>query len=264
MAIHPTAIVEDGARLGAGVEVGPYCIVGPEAKLGDGVRLLSHVVVANDTEIGQETVIYPFASIGQVPQDKKYRGEKSRLVIGARCQIRECVTMNIGTMGGGMTTRVGDDGLFMASSHIAHDCQVGNSVTLANNVALAGHVTVEDYVLFGGQAAVHQHVRIGEGAMVGGLTGVERDIIPFGMVIGDRARLSGLNLRGLERRGVSRPDLQLLQSAYRMLFGTEGTFAERLQTVLKTYSEDPRVRRIVDFIQAESAVGICQPEFSNG
>jgi UDP-N-acetylglucosamine acyltransferase len=263
MAIHPTAIVDPAAKVGVGVEVGPYCIVGPHVTLGEQVRLLSHVVVENRTDIGANTVIYPFASIGHAPQDKKYKGELSTLVIGRNNVIREHVTMNPGTEGGGMVTRVGDNCLFMASSHIAHDCQVGNNVILANNVALAGHVVVGDFALFGGQAAVQQWARIGEGAMVGGLTGVERDVIPFGMVMGDRARLSGLNLRGLERRGASREEIQNLQSAYRMLFATRGTFAERLEEVSVSYAGSPHVTQMLSFIRVKSVLGLCQPELAN-
>src|SRR5215469_13581876 len=233
--IHPTAVVHSKAVLGAGVEIGPYCVIGPNVVLGDRVRLMSHVVVEGRTTIGEDTVVFPFASLGQIPQDLKYKGEPATLEIGARNRIRENVTMNIGTEGGGMVTRVGDGGLFMVGAHVAHDCILGNNIIMANNATLGGHVTLGDFAIIGGISAVHQFVRIGAHVMVGGMTGVEQDIIPFGMVTGDRARLNGLNLVGLERRGVPREDIQSLRSAYRKMFGPDGTLAERVEEVAQTY-----------------------------
>ena len=203
-AIHPTAVIEDGAELGANVEVGPYSIVGAEVSLGDGVRLHSHVVVGGQTTIGPGTEIFPFASIGLAPQDLKYAGEKSTLTIGARVRIREHVTMNPGTEGGGLITSVGDDCLFMVGSHVAHDCIVGNNVILANNATIAGHVQVGDFAILGGLSAVHQFVRIGAHSMIGGMSGIEQDLIPYGSAMGERARLRGLNLVGIKRRDYSR------------------------------------------------------------
>ena len=221
--IHPTAIVAPGAELAETVSIGPYCVIGSDVRLGERVELLSHVVVEGRTSVGEGTRIFPFASIGHQPQDLKYHGEPSTLEIGSNNQIREYVTIQPGTEGGGMLTRVGDNCLFMASAHVAHDCIVGDNVIMANNATLAGHVVVGEYAFLGGLSAVHQFVRIGKHAMVGGMSGVEADIIPFGMVIGNRAYLSGLNIVGLKRRGFSRDEIHALRNAYRLLFGPEGT-----------------------------------------
>jgi UDP-N-acetylglucosamine acyltransferase len=263
--IHPTAIVEPGAELGADVRIGPYCHVGPRVVLGSAVELLSHVVVAGVTSIGARTRIFPFASIGHQPQDLKYKGEASRLEIGADNIIRESVTMNPGTQGGGMLTRIGDGCLFMASSHVAHDCKVGDHVIMANNVALGGHIVIGDHAFLGGQSAVHQFVRIGPHAMIGGLTGVERDVIPYGMVVGDRARLSGLNIVGLQRRGFSRDEIQALRTAYQMIFGEElGTLADRVDEAAERFAEMRPVQEIIAFIRADSSRGLVQPKAANG
>nr|MBP8929703.1 acyl-ACP--UDP-N-acetylglucosamine O-acyltransferase [Paracoccus sp. (in: a-proteobacteria)] len=200
-AIHPSSVVDPDARIGEGCEIGPFCVVGPQVTLGRGVVLKSHVVVAGETVIGDETVVFPFASVGEIPQDLKFKGERARLEIGARNRIREYVTMNPGTEGGGGVTRVGDDGLFMAGSHVAHDCQIGNRVILVNNASVAGHCVLEDDVIVGGLSGVHQWVRIGRGAMIGAVTMVTADVIPFGLVQGPRGHLDGLNLVGLKRRG---------------------------------------------------------------
>jgi UDP-N-acetylglucosamine acyltransferase len=264
-AIHPTTIVEPGAELGGGVRIGPYCHIGARVTLDDGVELISHAVVAGDTRIGARTRIFPFASIGHQPQDLKYKGEQSRLVIGKDNVIREYVTMNPGTQGGGMETRIGDSCLFMASSHVAHDCQLGDHVIMANNVALGGHIAIGDYAFLGGQSAVHQFVRIGQHAMIGGLTGVERDVIPYGMVVGDRARLTGLNIVGLQRRGFSREEIQALRTAYDMIFGEEiGTLAERVAEAAARFPEVRPVQDIVAFIGAASSRGLVQPKTANG
>ncbi|ALG71629.1 UDP-N-acetylglucosamine acyltransferase [Azospirillum thiophilum] len=260
--IHPSAIVDPAAKLGEGVGIGPFCVVGPDVTLGDGVRLVSHVAVDGRTSIGAGTVIYPFASIGHRPQDLKFHGEPSELVIGARNQIREHVTMNPGTEGGGMITRVGDDGLFMMGSHVAHDCIVGDHVIMANNATLGGHVTLGDYVIIGGLSAVRQFVRIGSHAMIGGMSGVENDVIPFGLVMGDRARLAGLNLVGLERRGFKKDDIHALRAAYRMLFGSEGTFAERVEEVGRDFGESALISDVLTFIRAKEARSLCQPRES--
>ena len=260
--IHPSAIVDPAAKLGEGVDIGPFCVVGPDVTLGDGVRLVSHVAVDGRTNIGAETVIYPFASIGHRPQDLKFHGEPSELVIGARNQIREHVTMNPGTEGGGMITRVGNDGLFMMGSHVAHDCIVGDHVIMANNATLGGHVTLGDYVIIGGLSAVRQFVRIGSHAMIGGMSGVENDVIPFGLVMGDRARLAGLNLVGLERRGFGKDDIHALRAAYRMLFGPEGTFAERVEEVGRDFGDRALISDVLSFIRAKEARSLCQPRES--
>ncbi|MFY9287923.1 MAG: acyl-ACP--UDP-N-acetylglucosamine O-acyltransferase [Alphaproteobacteria bacterium] len=258
--IHPTAVIADGAQIGANVSIGPYCVVGPEVKLADNVKLVSHVAVDGKTSIGKGTVIYPFASLGHRPQDLKFKGEASTLEIGANNQIREHVTMNPGTEGGGLVTRVGDNCLFMMSSHVAHDCQVGSNVILANNATLAGHVHVGDYAIIGGLSAVHQFVRIGSHAMIGGMSGVENDVIPYGLVKGDRAHLAGLNLVGLERRGFDRDEVRSLRSAYRMLFAHEGTMAERLEEVARLYKDQEHIGSVVDFIRDRSSRALCQPK----
>jgi len=262
--LHPTAVVEPGARLAETARVGPYCVVGPEVELQDGVELVSHVAVAGRTVVGAETRIFPFASIGHQPQDLKYQGEKSGLEIGRRNVVREHVTMNPGTTGGGMLTRVGDGCLFMVGAHVAHDCRLGDNVIMANNATLAGHVTIGDFAFLGGLSAVHQFVRIGKHAMIGGVTGVERDVIPYGQVVGDRARLVGLNIVGLQRRGFSREQVQALRTAYQMLFGEAGTLAERVDEVARQFTDVEPVRDIVDFIRADSQRGLCRPQGVNG
>jgi UDP-N-acetylglucosamine acyltransferase len=264
--IHPTAIVEPGARLAESVSIGPYCHVGAQVELGPEVELVSHVVVAGRTAIGAGTRIFPFASIGHQPQDLKYQGEESALVIGERNLIREYVTMNPGTLGGGMVTRIGNDCAFLASAHVGHDCAVGNHVIMTNNATLAGHVTVGDYAIIGGLSAVHQFVRVGAHAYVGGMTGVERDVIPYGMVMGNRARLIWLNIVGLQRRNFSREDVQALRTAYQMLFGEDtGTLADRAREVAARFPEVNPVQDIIAFVRAENSRGlVLQAKPGNG
>ncbi|MDE3177949.1 MAG: acyl-ACP--UDP-N-acetylglucosamine O-acyltransferase [Pseudomonadota bacterium] len=247
--VHPSACVEPGAVLGADVEIGPFCHVGAQARLGEGVRLVSHVVVAGATEIGARTRIFPFASIGHEPQDLKYRGEATRLKIGADCLIREGVTMNPGTEGGGGETVVGDRCVFLAQSHVAHDCRLGEGVLLSNNVMLAGHCQVGDHAIFGGGSAAHQFVRIGAHAFVGGLSGVTEDLIPFGVAIGNRARLGGVNVVGMKRRGFSLDDVQGARRAYKLLFGEEGTLKARVEQVAEEFADNAAVREIVAFLR---------------
>jgi UDP-N-acetylglucosamine acyltransferase len=262
--IHSTAIIAPGATLADDVVIGPFCILGERVELGAGVRLMSHVVVEGRTTIGEGTRIFPFASIGFEPQDLKYRGEDSSLIIGRNNTIREYVTMNPGTEGGGMETRVGDHGLFMVGVHVAHDCQIGDHVIMANNATLAGHVVVEDFALLGGLSAVHQFVRIGRHAMIGGMSGVERDVIPYGQVMGDRARLSGLNIIGMQRHGFSREDIQGLRSAYQFLFSAEGTFNDRVNEAADRFGGIRPVDDMIAFIRADSSRAICQPKGPNG
>lgn len=257
--IHPTAIVEQGATLADDVRIGAYSVIGPNVELGAGVIVESHVVVGGHTRIGENTHIFPFASIGLKPQDLKFKGEESELIIGKRNQIREHVTMNPGTQGGGLVTRVGDDCLFMVGAHVAHDCILGDHIIMANNATLAGHVRLGDHAIIGGLSAVHQFVRIGHHAMVGGMSGVEQDVIPFGSVSGDRAHLVGLNLVGLKRHGFEREDIHTLRNAYRLLFADEGTLSERLLDVAKVFGENSVVEAIVGFMRTESQRGICQP-----
>ena len=258
--VHATAVVEDGAQLAAGVSIGPFCSIGPNVVLEKGVVLESHVVATGRTRIGAGSRVFPFASIGHQPQDLKYRGEPSELIIGRDNVIREHVTMNPGTEGGGMVTRVGDQCLFMVGAHVAHDCQVGDSVILANNATLAGHVEVGNFAILGGLSAVHQFARIGPHAMVGGMSGVEGDVIPYGSVMGNRAHLSGLNVVGLKRRGFSRDVIHDLRKAYRLLFAEEGTMAERLDDVAEEFGDNEPVMDIVNFIRSDSSRSICQPK----
>ncbi len=262
--IHQTAVIETGAELGDGVEVGPFSVIGPNVSLSDGTKLYSHVVVSGNTEVGANTHIFPFASIGHQPQDLKFQGEISNLKIGANNIIREHVTINPGTEGGGLLTEIGNNCLFMVGSHVAHDCKIGNHVVLANNATLAGHVVLEDFVILGGLSAVHQFVRIGRHAMVGGMSGVEQDIIPYGSALGNRARMSGLNIVGLKRRGFSRTEVANLRKAYRLLFAEEGTLSERMEDVSEMYSDNEPVMDIIAFIRKESSRAICQPRTANG
>ena len=257
--IHPAAVVHKGARIGRGVAVGAYSVIGENAVLDDNVTVHSHVSIAGVTRIGAGTTIFPFASIGHPPQDQKYAGENSELHIGAGNVIREHVTMNTGTAGGGMVTRVGDNGLFMAGAHVAHDCQVGHHVILANHATLAGHVTVGDYAILGGLSAVQQFARIGQHAMIGGMSGVVDDVIPYGSVLGNRAHLGGLNIIGLKRRGFSRDQIRGLRNAYRMLFAPEGTLQDRLDIVASQFSDHIEVMQIVDFVRTATR-SICTPE----
>lgn len=257
--IHATAVVEQGAILGAGVKIGAFCVVGPNVKLGDNVELKSHVVVDGYTTIGEGTIVWPFASLGSAPQDLKYKGEPSALIIGKNNRIREHVTMNPGTVGDKMKTIVGDNCLFMMSSHVAHDCVVGNNVILANNATLAGHVEVGDHVIVGGLSAVHQFVRIGPFAMIGGMSGVEYDVIPFGLVKGERAQLAGLNYVGLERRGFTKEQVQSLMKAFKQLFDGEGTLAERTEKVATSFGDEQAVMRMIDFIRAKEGRSVLQP-----
>ena len=249
--IHPSAIIEEGAVLGCDVRIGPFCHVGPHVRLGDRVELKSHVVVAGHTEVGADSTIFSFAVIGEIPQDLKFKGEETRLVIGQRNRIREHVTMNTGTAGGGGITRIGDDGLFMAGCHIAHDAIVGDRVIIVNNSAIAGHCIIEDDVLVGGLCGVHQFVRIGRGAIIGALSMVANDVIPHGLVQGPRGELDGLNLVGLKRRGVARSDITALRAAFQMLAQGEGTFQDRARR-LGEEADSAYVRQIVDFVTGGS------------
>ncbi|WP_406857520.1 acyl-ACP--UDP-N-acetylglucosamine O-acyltransferase [Alsobacter sp. KACC 23698] len=257
--IHPTAIIEPGAELGADVRVGPFCMVGSQVRLGDGSELISHVVLAGRTTIGPRARIFPFASIGHQPQDLKYHGEPSTLTIGSDCMIRESVTMNPGTEGGGLQTVVGDRCVFLTGSHVAHDCKVGDNVIFSNNVMLAGHCTVQDFAIIGGGAAVHQYCRIGAHAFIGGLSGVENDVIPYGIALGNRAHLAGLNIVGLKRRGFSRETIHDIRKAYRLLFADEGTLQERVEDVANSFEDHGVVHEILDFIRAGGSRSICTP-----
>jgi len=257
--IHPSAIIEKGAKIAAGAKIGPYCIVGSDVSLGEGVELVSHVAVAGTTEIGARTRIFPFASIGHQPQDLKYHGEPCSLTVGSDCIIREGVTMNPGTEGGGSRTVVGDKCAFLANSHVGHDCIVGNSVIFSNNVMLAGHCNVGDFAIIGGGAAVIQFARVGPHAFLGGMSGLENDLIPYGMALGNRAHLSGLNIVGLQRRGFSRNDIHDLRRAYRLLFAAEGTLMERVEDVSQEFSQHGIVQEIIAFIRQGGKRSLCTP-----
>lgn len=259
MSIHPTAIVHPNAKIGSNVSIGPYSIVGEYVTLSDNVVLHSHVVVEGRTSVGEGTRIFPFASIGHAPQDLKFHGEESQLIIGKNNMIREHVTMNPGTESGGMVTKVGDNGLFMMACHIAHDCQIGNNVIMANNATLGGHVHAGDFAFIGGLAAVHQFVRIGDHAVIGGMSGVENDVIPYGRVKGERAFLAGLNLIGLERRGFGKDDIRVLQKAYNQLFADDGTMEQRLEQVEKDFAGQPQVMELIKFAREKTRFPLCQP-----
>jgi UDP-N-acetylglucosamine acyltransferase len=262
--IHPTAVIAPGARLADDVVIGPYCVIGEHVALAAGVALKSHVVIDGRTSIGERTRIFPFASIGFETQDLKYKGEPSSLEIGHDNTIREHVTINPGTEGGGMVTRVGNHCLLMVGAHVAHDCRIGDHVILVNNGTLGGHVVMEDYAILGGLSAVHQFCRIGRHAMIGGMSGVERDVIPYGLAMGDRARLTGLNIIGMQRRGFSRDDIQTLRNAYNCLFGEGGTLSERVDEVEKRFAGSAPVDDLIAFIRADSSRAICQPKGANG
>jgi UDP-N-acetylglucosamine acyltransferase len=258
--IHPSAVIETGARIGPDCKIGPFCLIGPEVTLGRGVVLKSHAVVTGWTDIGDETELFPFTSIGQIPQDKKFAGERTRLIVGARNRIREGVTMNTGTEGGGGVTRVGDDGLFLAGAHVAHDAQVGNNVIMVNNASLAGHCVVEDDVIIGGLSGVHQFVRIGRGAIIGAVTMVTHDVIPYGLVHAPRGELEGLNLVGLKRKGVSRADIMALRAAFQALAQGDGAFQDRARRLADDEAgASPYVRDIVAFVLAASDRSFLTP-----
>lgn len=257
--IHPTAIIENGAQIGENVSIGAYCVIGPNVSIGDGCDLRSHVVVGGATEIGDNSTVFPFASLGQPPQDLKYNGEKTTLKIGRNNTIREHVTMNPGTATGAGETVVGDNCLFMVGAHVAHDCIVGNNVVVANNGTLAGHVEVGDFAIIGGLSAVHQFIRVGAYSIIGGCTGVDSDVIPYGRVKGERGYLAGLNLIGLERQGIPKETIRNLQKALKMLFGNEGTLEQRIEMLENELGTDKVVRNIVDFAKAKTRHPLCQP-----
>jgi UDP-N-acetylglucosamine acyltransferase len=257
--IHATALVDPSAKLGAGVEIGPYCIVGPHVELGDGVVLHQHVVITSRTTLGPGCKVFPFASLGHAPQDVKFHDEPSTLTVGANTMIREHVTINPGTESGKMATRVGSGCFLMIGAHVAHDCQIGDNVTLVNGATLGGHVMIGDGAIIGGLSAVHQYVRIGAYAFVGGMSGIGGDLIPFGMAIGNRANLMGLNIVGLKRKSFPREQIHELRQAYRMLFSTEGTLKERLDDVEALFSKNPLVNQVTEFLRSDSDRSFCTP-----
>ena len=256
--IHPTAIVAPGASLGVGVEIGPFCTIGRDVHIHDGARLVSHVVVDGHTIIGAGAQLFPFCTVGLAPQDLKYKGEPTRTEVGARTLIREHVTIHRGTATGRGLTSVGDDCMLMAVTHVAHDCALGNGVIVANNVVMGGHVNIGDNAVIGGSAAIHQFVRIGRAAMIGGVSGVEADVVPFGVVLGNRARLHGVNIIGLRRRGYDRARIHLVRAAYRDMFWGEGVFAERVEAVRQLHADDDLIAEVLAFIDAPSKRGLVR------
>ena len=254
--IHPTAFVDSRADIGARVSIGPFCTVGPDVAIGDGVELVSHVVVDGHTTIGDDAKLFPFCSVGLQPQDLKYKGEPTRCEIGARTHIREHCSIHRGTVTGRGITSIGSDCLIMAVAHVAHDCALGNNVIIANNVVMGGHVSIGDHAVIGGSAAIHQFVRIGRAAMVGGVTGVGADVIPFGNVFGNRATLVGLNVVGLRRRGFDKAQIQTLHIAFRMLYRKDGIFADRLAETRARFGDDPLVAEVLAFMDGNSHRGL--------
>lgn len=258
-AIDPSARIAQGAVIGEGAIIGPFCMIGANVTVGAGCRLLSHVNVDGHTTIGAGTVVYPFASLGTAPQSLAYRDEPTKLLIGERCIIRESVTMNTGTAGGGGVTRVGNRGFFMAYSHVGHDCSVGDDVIMANSATLGGHCEVGDHVFIGGLAAVHQFTRIGAQAMIGGVSGVAADVIPFGFAFGQRAVLDGLNVVGMRRRKFTKERLHAVRAFYQELFHGAGTFAARFAALKAAPPADPAIADIISFIDKGQHRSLCQP-----
>lgn len=256
--IHPTAIISPLAKIGKNVKIGPYSIIGEEVELCDNVEIMSHVCVSGKTLIGEGTKIFPFAAIGFQPQDLKFHGEKSRVIVGKNNSIREYVTIHPGTEGGNMETVVGDNNLLMIGVHVAHDCIVGNNIVLANNATLAGHVTVGDFAIIGGLSAVHQFVRIGHHAIIGGMAGVERDVIPYGAVKGDRGYLYDVNIVGLRRAGIDRNEIKFIKEAYKMIFHGENTLMENLKQAESALQNSVHAKEIFDFMNAKSDRSFCQ------
>lgn len=259
--IHTTAIIHPKAQIGKNVEIGAFCVIGEHVKLADGVKLYSHICIEGDTSIGENTIIFPFAAIGLPPQDLKYSGEHSKVIIGKNNKIREYVTIHPGTAGDKMQTIIGDNCLLMVSVHVAHDCVVGNNVILANNATLAGHVVVGDFAIIGGLSAIHQFTRIGEHAIVGGMSGIESDVIPYGSAMGERASLAGLNLVGLKRRNFDRETINSLREAYKILFLDDNdTLDKRIEDVESKFKGNKQVEEILDFIKNNQSRAICFPK----
>jgi UDP-N-acetylglucosamine acyltransferase len=256
--IHKTAIIDNKAKVSSSVNIGPYSVIGPNVEIGEDVIIHSHVNISGNTIIGSGNKIYPFASIGNDPQDLKYNGEKTKLIIGKNNKIREYVTIHPGTEGGGGLTKIGDNCLFMISSHVAHDCLIGNDVIIANNVPLGGHVTIEDNVVIGGNSAVQQFTRIGKLAMVGGMTGVLNDVIPYGLSIGNRNYLQGLNLIGLRRSNLNNKDILGLTEAYKEIFATKN-LTDNLSKLNGEFKENPLVKDVIEFITKDKKRSICTP-----
>ena len=261
---HHTSIISEKALLGSNVTIGPYCIINENVKIGNNVNLKAHVYIDGNTTIGDNCTFFPYCSIGTSPQDLKYKGEESILKIGNNNIFREYVTINPGTEGGGLKTVIKDNCLFMINAHVAHDCKIGNNVIMVNNASLAGHVILEDYAIMGALSGAHQFCRIGKHSMIGGLSGVDSDVIPYGTVIGNRAYLSGLNIIGLKRRGFSKDIIQDLRKAYGLLFSSqEGTFSDRVKEVSEEFLDNEPIQEIVQFLKSEKSRSICKPKNAN-
>ena len=256
--IHKTALVNSKAKISNNVQIGPYSVIGPNVEIGEGTIVQSHVNITGNTKIGSNNNIYPFASIGNDPQDLKYKGEKTKLEIGNSNKIREYVTINPGTNGGGGLTKVGNNCLFMVSAHIAHDCYVGNNVILANNVPLGGHAYIDDYAIIGGNSAVQQFTRVGKSSMIGGMCGVVRDIIPYGIAHGNRSVLQGLNLIGLRRKNIPNKEIMVLSDAYKEIFKNEN-LTENLNNLSKEFKNNQLVKEVIEFIEKDKKRPICTP-----
>ncbi len=258
--IHRSAVIETGAVIGDNVRIGPFCFIGKKAKIANNCIFHSNVVIDGDAEIGNNTELSPFSSIGTIPQDLKYAGEKTKVVIGDNCKIREYVTVNIGTNGGGRITRVGNNCLLMVGTHIAHDCNIGNDVIFANHATLAGHVTIEDKAVIGALSAIHQFTRIGEGSMIGGMSGVTNDVIPFGTVVGNRAKLSGLNIVGLRRREIKKKEINELRKVFKYIFfDKKNTFKLRVEKIIAENYKSYTVKKLIDFLLDDSERSFCLP-----
>ncbi|MFM8186181.1 MAG: acyl-ACP--UDP-N-acetylglucosamine O-acyltransferase [Alphaproteobacteria bacterium] len=260
--IHNTAIIHSNAKIASDVEIGPFVVIGDKVKIDSGTKIKSHAVIEGDTEIGKNNLIFTFATIGLDPQDLKFKGEDSKLIIGDNNKIREHVTIHRGTEDGGMITKIGSNNLFMVGVHIAHDCIVGDHIILANNATLAGHVQIENHVVIGGLSAVHQFVRIGKGAMIGGMSGVESDVIPFGLVMGERGFLAGLNLIGLKRNNFSREEIHALRNYFKAVFleNIDENFSARAKKIAEDFAEFSLVSEVLKFINSETSRSFCQPK----
>ena len=256
--IDKTSIINQNAKVHSSVKIGPFTVIGPNVEIDENVVIHSHVNISGNTKIGKGNVFYPFASIGNDPQDLKYNGEDTSLIIGDNNKFREYVTVNPGTIGGGGITKIGNNCLFMISSHVAHDCNVGNNVIIANNVPIGGHVTLEDNVVIGGNAAVQQFTRIGQMAMIGGMTGVLHDVIPYGLSTGNRNSLQGLNLIGLRRAKFENKDILGLSEAYKEIFATKN-INENISKLNGSFQENPLVKNVIDFITKDKKRSICTP-----
>tara|TARA_B110000967_G_scaffold189826_1_gene213910 strand:- start:400 stop:1179 length:780 start_codon:yes stop_codon:yes gene_type:complete len=256
--IHKTAIIDPKAKISSNVNIGPYVVIGPKVEINENTTIESHVNISGHTKIGKENKIYPFASIGNDPQDLKFNGENTKLIIGDKNTIREYVTINPGTVGGGEITKIGNNCLFMISSHVAHDCVVGDNVIIANNVPLGGHAIIEDHVVIGGNSAVQQFTRIGKMAMIGGMTGVLHDVIPYGLSTGNRNSLQGLNLIGLRRSNFENKEILALSEAYKEIFATKN-LTENISKLNGSFKDNPLVKEVIEFITKDKKRSICTP-----